>query len=89
MMLTLLRCVQQIVRDVQPIDWNRIFALRKRAAAWSWRFDCKSCTVSKVNSQPDQGSSSSSQALTTEQHWVRGCNEAHALLGSYSESPFA
>lgn len=49
-MLTSLRCLQQIAREVQPIDWNRIFALRKRAAAWSWCFDCKSCTISKVNS---------------------------------------
>jgi len=78
-----------IARETPPIDRNCVFAPRKRAAAWSWRFDGESCPVSKVNSWPEQGSSSPSRALAVERRGVRGCDEAGALLRNYSKSPFA
>lgn len=64
---------------MQTINWNCVFALRECAAAWSWRLGCKSCTVSKVSSQPDWGYSCPPWAM--EQHRGRDCCEVHALPG--------
>lgn len=58
-------------------DRAHVFAPRKRAAAGSWRFDCESCTVPKVNSHLIEVPS---RVLAMEQHWVRGCDVADHLL---------